>query len=123
MQTEKTLAQAAAKSRMDEKTTRKYLKQDKLPEELKKTHTCETRKDPFADYWDGIREMLEITPGLEAKTILDYLTEQYPDHFQEGQLRTLQRKIKQWRAVEGPQKEVFFPQYILDFGKTHSCCI
>jgi hypothetical protein len=110
MQTEKTLAQAAAKSQMDEKTARKYLKQDKLPEELKKPHTWKTRKDPFAGYWDGIREMLEINPGLEAKTLFDYLIEQYPDRFQEGQLRTLQRKIKQWRAVEGPQKEVFFPQ-------------
>jgi hypothetical protein len=57
-----------------------------------------------------MREMLEINPGLEAKTLFDYLTEQYPGRFQEGQLRTLQRKIKQWRALEGPQKEVFFPQ-------------
>ena len=73
MQTEKTLAQAAAKSRMDEKTARKYLKQDKLPEEVKKLHTWKTRKDPFTDYWDKIKEMLEITPGLEAKTLFDYL--------------------------------------------------
>lgn len=110
MQTGNNLAQAAAKSRMDEKTARKYLKQDKLPEELKKRHTWKTRKDPFYRVWDEVKEMLELTPGLEAKTIFDYLSEKYPDQFQEGQLRTLQRKIKRWRAMEGPSKEVFFPQ-------------
>src|SRR4030042_219692 len=72
MQTEKTLAQAAAKTRMDEKTARKYLKQDKLPEEFKKPHTWNTRKDTFAGSWDEIKEMLEINPGLEAKTLFDY---------------------------------------------------
>jgi hypothetical protein len=113
MHTEKTMAEAAAKSRMDEKTARKYLKQNKTPEELKKPHTWKTRKDPFADTWDSMREMLEINPGLEAKTLFDYLTEQYPGRFQEGQLRTLQRKIKQWRALEGPQKEVFFTREIM----------
>lgn len=110
MQTEKTLAQAAAKSRMDEKTARKYLKQDKLPEELIRPHTWKTRKDPFDSVWDKIKDMLELTPGLEAKTVFEYLVEQYPDRFQEGQLRTLQRKIKRWRALEGPSKEVYFLQ-------------
>lgn len=110
MQTEKTLAQAAAKSRMDEKTARKYLKQDMLPEDIKKQHTWKTRKDPFDAVWNKIKGKLELAPGLEAKTLFEYLTETYPGQFQEGQLRTLQRKLKRWRALEGMHKEVFFPQ-------------
>jgi len=54
--------------------------------------------------------MLDINSGLEAKTIFTYLQEKYNSKFQDGQLRTLQRKIKIWRALEGPPKEVFFPQ-------------
>jgi hypothetical protein len=110
MQTEQTRVQAAAKCRMDEKTASKYLKQDKLPEELKKPHDWKTRKDPFEEVWPEVKEKLETTPGLEAKTLFEYLVEQYPDRFGEGQLRTLQRRIKVWRALEGPQKEVYFSQ-------------
>jgi hypothetical protein len=110
MQTEQTLAQAVAKSKMDVKTARKYLKQDRLPEELKKPHVWRTRKDPFENVWQEIREMLELNPGLEAKTLFEHFVEKYPGCFRECQLRTLQRKIKEWRATEGPQKEVFFPQ-------------
>ena len=110
MQTERTLAQAAAKSEMDEKTARKYLKQDKLPDELKPDHTWVTRKDPFADVWEDIKGKLELAAGLESKTIFKYLVDTFPDRFQEGQLRTLQRKIKHWRATEGEPKEVYFSQ-------------
>jgi len=46
---EKTKAIAAAKSGMDEKTARKYIKSNKLPSEIKKQHTWKTRKDPFEE--------------------------------------------------------------------------
>src|SRR5207244_3472694 len=39
-----------------------------------------------------------------------WLQAQYPGRFADGQVRTLQRRIKQWRAVQGPAKEVFFTQ-------------
>jgi hypothetical protein len=54
--------------------------------------------------------MLDVNPGLQAKTIFAYLKTQHPGRFQDGQLRTLQRRVKSWRALEGPAKEVFFPQ-------------
>ena len=53
---------------------------------------------------------LAINPGLEAKTLFDYLQRKYPGEFSDGQLRTLQRRVKTWRALERPPKEVFFPQ-------------
>lgn len=110
MQSEKTKSSAAAKAGMDEKTARKYEKVGKLPSEIAGEHTWRTREDPFAEVWDKIRTELEINPGLEAKTLFEYIQRIYPGQFQDGQLRTLQRKIKQWRALEGPEKEVYFEQ-------------
>ena len=108
--TEDTIATAASKAGMDEKTARKYFRLEKLPSEIARPHTWRTRKDPFEDVWDGVQGLLEINPGLEAKTIFDDLQRRYPGRFSDGQLRTLQRRIKIWRALEGPSKEVFFPQ-------------
>ena len=110
MKTEKYKSTAAAKSGMDEKTARKYVKLGKLPSELKADHTWRTREDPFADVWDEIRKLLAVNTGLEAKTIFEHLQAKHPGKFQDGQLRTLQRRIKLWRATEGPPKEVYFPQ-------------
>ena len=110
LRSEKTKATAAAKSGMDEKTARKYERLGKLPSDQKVEHNWRTREDPFSDIWPDIREHLNINPGLEAKTIFDHIKEKYPGKYMDGQLRTLQRRIKVWRALEGPPKEVFFPQ-------------
>jgi len=110
VQTEKNFGIAAIKAGLDEKTARKYRKLGKLPSELDKPHTWRTRQDPFEDSWDGIKLMLEINPGLEAKTIFEDLQRRNPGRYADGQLRSLQRHIKVWRASEGPAKEVFFTQ-------------
>jgi len=110
IQTEQNFGIAAMKAGMDEKTARKYRRLGKLPSELKKQHIWRTRKDPFEGTWHEIKMMLEINPGLEAKTIFEALQRKNPGKYADGQLRTLQRRIKIWRATEGPQKEVFFTQ-------------
>jgi len=107
----KPLAVAAAKADVDEKTARKYVHLEKLPSEVKIAHHWRTRLDPFAEVWHEVRGHLEANPGLEAKTLFAALQQRYPGRFADGQLRTLQRRIKCWRALEGPAKEVFFPQY------------
>ena len=107
---EKTKSIAAAKAGMDEKTARKYIKSGQLPSECKKDHTWLTRKDPFEDEWIRIKQMLGINPRLEARTIFEYLQREKPGKYSDGQLRTLQRRIKIWRATEGPPKEIYFPQ-------------
>lgn len=104
------LSISAAKAGMDEKTARKYRETGKLPSELKKEHTWRTRIDPFEKDWEEIREMITTEPGLEALTIFQYLQREAKGDYQDGQLRTLQRRIKRWRATEGPPKEVMFPQ-------------
>ena len=90
------------KAGMDEKTARKYRRLGKLPSQIKQEHTWRTRKDPFEDAWDKIKSMLEVNPGLEAKTLFEDLQRKKPGEFADGQLRTLQRRIRHWRAVEGP---------------------
>jgi|WetSurMetagenome_2_1015567.scaffolds.fasta_scaffold60971_1 hypothetical protein len=110
MQSEDTQAIAAAKAGMSERTARKWARLGKLPSEVKMPHAWQTRDDPFAGVWDHIRPMLELNPGLEAKTIFEYLQREHPGIFEDGQLRTLQRRLKRWRALEGPAQEVFFPQ-------------
>ncbi|MEA2077107.1 MAG: IS21 family transposase [Candidatus Marinimicrobia bacterium] len=110
VQTEKNFGIVAAKAGIDEKTARKYRILGKLPSELEKQHTWRTREDPFEDVWQRIKSMLEINPGLEAKTIFEDLQRKNPGQFSDGQLRTLQRSIKAWRASAGPPKEVFFTQ-------------
>jgi Mu transposase, C-terminal domain len=107
----KPLLVAAMRVDMDRKTARKYRDQAKLPSELETwPRTWRTRDDPFADVWDEVREQLEASPGLQAKTLFEWLQRRFPDRFQDGQLRTLQRRVRQWEATFGPPKEVFFAQ-------------
>lgn len=108
--TEQNQELAAAKAGMDPKTARKYLRSNMLPSEGKPDRTWRTRADAFAEVWDEIREQIATNPGLEAKTIFEALQRQCPGRFADGQLRTLQRRLKQWRAMEGPGREVFFAQ-------------
>lgn len=104
------MAIAAAKAGMSEKTARKYIHLGKMPSEIQPVHDWRTREDPFAEVWEDLRTQLEVNPGLEAKTLFLELQRHFPGKFPDGQLRSLQRKVKIWRALEGPAKEVFFPQ-------------
>ncbi len=110
MERQRRLNVSASAAGMDEKTARKYLKAGKLPSEMNGEHTWRTREDPFEEVWKEARGFLELNEGLEAKTIFEYLARSYPERFSDGQLRTFQRKVKQWRATEGPPREVFFGQ-------------
>jgi len=104
------LGRAAMKADMDRKTARKYVKLGKLPSETRKPRGYRTRPDPFARDWPWVEEMLQAAPELEAKTLFEALVDKHPGRYQDGQLRTLQRRVKQWRAQHGPDCEVFFCQ-------------
>ncbi len=107
----KPLSVAAMRVDMDRKTARKYRDEAKLPSELETwPRTWRTREDPFADVWEEVREQLELSPGLQAKILFEWLQRRYPGRFADGQLRTLQRRVRQWEAISGPPKEVFFAQ-------------
>jgi len=104
------LVTAAAKSGMSERSARKYVRSGCAPSALKVAHTCRTRPDPFVEVWPEIEALLRQDGSLEAKLVWAELNERYPGRFTPGQLRTLQRRFRLWRARSGPDREVFFPQ-------------
>ena len=100
----KTQAQAAAKANLKSRqTVAKYEKRPQLPGEGKRPREYRTRRDPFADDWPAITAMLEEAPALQPKTVFDWLCEQHPERYRPGQLRTLQRKIAHWKAMNVEQ--------------------
>lgn len=101
---------AAMKAGMDRKTARKYVAAGKLPSEMVKAHDWRTRQDPFAEHWTEVEARLRDAPALEAKTVFELLVDTYPGRYEQGQLRTLQRRVKTWRAELGPDKPVVLAQ-------------
>jgi hypothetical protein len=104
------LGRAAMKADMDRKTARKYVTAGRLPSELKQPRDWRTRADPFEAHWGEVEAMLLDAPGLEAKTLLEALQAKYPAQYEPGQLRTLQRRVRAWRAAAGPEKDVVLAQ-------------
>ena len=63
----------------------------------KTPRTWRTRKDPYEAVMPQIMEWLEAEPDRNAKDIFRRLQNRYPGEFKDGQLRTLQRRVKSWR--------------------------
>lgn len=96
----RTQEQAAVKANIkSRKTAARYERLGQLPGELKQPRQYRTREDPFGDDWSQVEQMLSNAPELEAKTLFEWLCEQHPGKYQEGQLRTLQRRVADWRAL------------------------
>ena len=70
-----------------------------------------TRHDPLEAVWQSeLTLLLERDESLTGITLLEYLQDHYPEQYDDKVLRTLQRRVKQWRAVHGSDKEVMFRQ-------------
>ena len=106
----KYLYQLADKAGMSTKTARKYLKSGVLPSQSQAIHDWPTHSDAFAEDWSWAEDFLKNNTGLESKSLFEALQRKYPGKYQDGQLRTFQRRVKQWKALYGPGREVFFPQ-------------
>lgn len=104
------LYQAADAAGMSVKTARKYLRSGILPSQCQPIHDWSTHADAFAGDWPWAEDFLRTNPGVEAKSLFEALQRQFPGRYQDGQLRTFQRRVKQWKALYGPGQEVFFPQ-------------
>lgn len=120
IQTEETQSVAAAKVGMSDKTARKYVRLGKLPSQTRKPRDWRTRPDVYGEIWEEIEEILKRDESVEAVTIFDYLCRQYEGKFQQSQLRTLQRRIKVWRALHGTRQEVMFAQTYLPGEQSQS---
>jgi len=104
------LETAAAKAGMSPKTARRYRRAGVPPSQMRPERSWRTRPDPFEEVWGEIEAKLEDAPGLEAKTLFEDLLRRHPGRFHDGQLRTLQRRVRSWRGRRGPEREIYFPQ-------------
>jgi hypothetical protein len=117
------LTTAAAKAGMDVKTARKYLRknQNNHSSQIKK-RLWRTREDAFDEVWPEISSMLNHSPGLHGKTLMIWLIRNNSDKFNMSMLRSLQRRIKDWRVVDGPDKEIIFRQTLIPGRQSQSDC-
>lgn len=60
--------------------------------------TWRTRVDPFADVWEEVTVWLTAQPERTARSVFAELRARAPDRYPPGQLRTLQRRVHDWRA-------------------------
>ena len=119
----RTQEQAAAKANLKSpKTAAKYERLGLLPSQLKQPRKYRTRPDAFVEEWPQIEQMLADAPELEAKALFDWLQEQRPGKYQDGQLRTFQRRVAHWRALNQPQfatlEQVHEPGEIMELDGT-----
>ena len=61
--------------------------------------TWRTRPDPFEGVWCEILDWLQQQPDTTAADLLERLMSRYPGRYSRSQLRTLQRRVRQWRGV------------------------
>ena len=101
---------AAAKTGISVASARRVEAMAVLPSQRPPRH-WRTRADPLAGVWDSeVVPMLEGAPSLMAVTLLEELQRRYPERFGDAVLRTLQRRVGQWRAEHGNEREIYFAQ-------------
>ncbi len=108
----KTVEAAAAAAGMSARSAHTW-KAGALPSQAKQPRHWRTREDAFATVWDAeVVPLLEHDKEgiLEATTIIGELRRKHGQNFTDKHLRTLQRRVRDWRALHGPEREVFFEQ-------------
>jgi hypothetical protein len=101
---------SAMKADVHPQTAVKYLDAGKPPAELQAPHTWRTRPDPLEKIWEEAMAMLRDAPELEARALFDHFLARPDSGLEERHLRTFQRRVRHWHALQGPEQEVFFAQ-------------
>ena len=100
---------AAAKAGISVRSGRRIETSDSS--RVKRDRDWRTREDPLEAVWHSeLVPLLKSEATLTGTTLLDYLEEHYPQQYDQRVLRTLQRRVKQWKALHGPDKDVIFRQ-------------
>ena len=100
---------AAAKASFSASTGYRFEQDRRLPSR-KTTVRDRRRPDPLADIFDAeVVPMLKAAPGLRAVAIFEEMQRRHPD-LASGVRRTLERRIRSWRALYGAEQEVIFRQ-------------
>jgi hypothetical protein len=101
---------AAAKVAISVRSARR-IEQDPTPPSERPRRRWRNRPDPFAAVWAGeIEPLLRNHGDLLGTTILSRLQQDHPGEYPDRLLRTLQRRMRDWRAVHGPEQEITFRQ-------------
>ena len=93
LESERFLVVAARRAGMDEKTARKYRSLGALPSTQKLPRTYRTRQDPLAELWQRAQARLATEPRLRAKTLFDWLQQEYPGQLTESQRGPAGRRV------------------------------
>src|SRR5262249_3479034 len=101
-------AAAAAKAGFSRATAYRIEADARLPSQKKPRGR--RRPDPLAAVWDSdIVPLLKATPGLRPISILDEIIRRHSDSARNVR-RTLERRIRMWKAHNGPEQDLIFPQ-------------
>ena len=102
-------AVSAAKASISTATAYRFERDQLLPSS-RKPPRGRRRPDPLADFFDAeVVPMLQAAPGLRAVAIFEEMQRRHPD-LSDGARRTLERRIRAWRAIHGADQEVIFRQ-------------
>src|SRR3979490_1232714 len=98
---------AAAKSGFSKATAYRIEDDPRLPSQ-KKAPRSRRRPDPLAEVWDGeIVPILKSAPGIRAIAVLEEIRRRHPE-IAPGIRRTLERRMRTWRALVGPEQDASF---------------
>jgi hypothetical protein len=101
-------AAAAAKASFSTATGYRIENDPRLPSR-KKVPRGRRRPDPLADVWDSeIVPILKAAPGIRAIAVLEEIRRRHPE-IGPGIRRTLERRMRAWRALAGPEQDVILP--------------
>ena len=102
---------AAARAGFSERTGRRIDADPRLPSQRKPEHG-RTVPDPLVAVWESVLlPILERDPAVQAVTLLRHLQLSDPDAFPDDRVRrTLERRVRDWRALHGPAQDVIFRQ-------------
>ena len=100
---------AAAKAGVSRSTGYRIEADPRLPSQ-KRAPRGRRRPDPLVDIWDSeILPILKASPGIRAIAVVGEIRRRHPE-IGPGIRRTLERRIRTWRALEGPEHDVIFRQ-------------
>jgi hypothetical protein len=101
---------AAAKAGFSAATGRRLDQDPRLPSR-KKVPRGRRRPDPLVGIWETeILPLLEAHPGLRPFAVIEEMQRRHPDRDWLGVRRTVERRIRHWKAIYGPERDVVFRQ-------------
>ena len=101
---------AATKVGISVRSARRIEKAKQLPSQGER-RSWRTRPDPLAGVWESeLLPLIEAEPGLQGSTLFEEVQRRHPGQFPPGVLRTLQRRLRTWRAEHGDEQEMYFVQ-------------